>query len=852
MKPKWLRGPLAPSDSGVKGGAWNAVMSDAWLFAAGAAVVAMALRFAMQPLLGDTFPFVLAVPAIVLVALRHGAAPGILTTLICGAWVGVSGLHPGVAAADVDADIAIRLGGFVVSAVTVCLICGQFRGSMPRPTTGIDERSRPTTDSGLIRWLRAVVWGAALLPLAAFGAACWWGYHKAFSEADEAVLRANTVVTRHAENTFAAAVDVTMRVQQLVAIPDADLRAKAAEVNQRLRDIAIGRPAVLAISAWDETGHLLVSSRASPENSGVSIADRDYFRQLRSADVPLLVTELLQGRLAGRLLFNAATRRKAADGGFGGVIVVALDPGYFQDFYRSLAVEKPGFNSFSLFRADGAFLTRWPATAEGTTRVPQRSPLLLPARAGEKSGVLFMRSSFDTERRLISFQRVGDLPLYVTAGLSEAVILARWHRFVLLLSAILLPTTAILVYVASVALQKTRREQAVESELQDELHRRIQAEHALLQSQKLEALGQLTGGVAHDFNNLLAVVNNSIHVHKQLHPELANSSQLAAIARAVASGGKLTRQLLSFARKQAFRAELISLQEWLPDVGQLLRTTLGGEISLSLDVDADTAPINVDAVELELALINLAVNAKDAIEGGGSVEIKACNALPDASSASPRVVIRVADSGTGIGPEALGKVFEPFFTTKAPGKGSGLGLSQVYGLCIQAGGAAGIDSKPGAGTVVSMFFPAAAKEPREPPLAPQTFRQVLSGRVLMVEDNEDLADAQALLLKVVGLTVVRAVNADAALSMLQSQADAYDVVLSDIVMPGSLDGIQLAFRVRETMPHMPVILITGYASRLQQATAAGFPVLTKPVEPLELFAALERAIRGVAPAPAAA
>jgi two-component system NtrC family sensor kinase len=804
---------------------------NGWVFANVAAFIAMGARVSMQPLLGDQLPFIFAFPAIVLVASRHGAPQALLSSLLCAAWVALPFLPPRMPLANMP----LELGSFALSAVLTALICAQYRHSAERTSL-----SAGLSETALTRWLRAVVWGAALIPLTAFAAACWWGHQKAFEDDNVTVSRANGVVSQHATRALEMAQEVAARVQEFVALPDADLRTRQAEIHERLQDIATGLPAVYTITVIDRTGHSLASSRVYPVNEQIDLSDRDYFKHYQTPERGgLYVSELVTGRLSGQVAFNAVVPRRTAGNEFDGIIAVTLKPSHFQEFYGSLATEEPGLSSFSFFKADGALLTRWPAPSDDTTRVPERSPLLPPARAGQKSGVLYIQSSFDTEHRLISFQRLGDLPVYTTAALSEGAILAGWYRFVELLAAIILPTTAGLVYVSWLALQRTRRAQSVLHELQGEMQRRTQAELALIQSQKLEALGQLTGGVAHDFNNLLAIVSNNVHLLKLLHPEVGGGAQVAAIGRATASGVKLTRQLLSFARKHALKPEVISLQEWLPGVADLIRTTLGSRIQFTTFVDAETAPIEVDPAELELALINLVVNAKDAMPHGGSIRITASN-VDDGGAG--KVALRVADTGTGITPELLGKVFEPFFTTKAPGKGSGLGLSQVYGLCVQAGGTATAESELGKGTTISLLFEArtpTVKAQESQLHAPTT---AMSGCVLLVEDNDELAAAQESLLKSVGLRVDRARSADVAAAMAEMVDSPFDVVLSDIVMPGSMNGVQLAFRLRETKLDLPVILTTGYAGMVDEATAAGFVVLSKPTPPEELFAELARAL----------
>jgi two-component system NtrC family sensor kinase len=360
------------------------------------------------------------------------------------------------------------------------------------------------------------------------------------------------------------------------------------------------------------------------------------------------------------------------------------------------------------------------------------------------------------------------------------------------------------------------------------------AEKGMQESQKLETLAQLTGGVAHDFNNLLAIVSSSLHVHRHLHPESGEERHVQAMSRAVQSGTRLTRQLLSFSRRQALRPEVIALQTWLPAAEGLLRSTLGSRIVMEIEVDADVCPVSVDAAELELALINLLLNAKHAMPGGGRLRITARNegASEDGTT---MVVVAVEDSGVGIPADVLPRVFEPFFTTRMNEAGSGLGLSQVHGFCAQAGGRARLASVPGQGTTVEMMLPAEARESPQPSAQAVVDTQGLAGRVLLVEDNDDLAQSTVAILRAAGLEVTHQWSADAALAALLGGASLPDIVLSDIEMPGKLNGMDLAFRLRELWPRLPVVLITGYAKQLEDAVSGGLRVLPKPTPPQDLL-----------------
>jgi len=815
-----------------------------WLFALGVAVFGIGARILAQPLLDEALPFVFAFPATAFAAVMWGSGPGLLTGALCALAAASPLLLPNLAASQRPVEV----GAFVISAILICLIGGSFgrRPVVERETAPAGEGDTPLT-----LWLRAVLWGAFLVPAAIFALAAWWGYERSNQDARDAVAHASALALSHAEKTIAVAAQIAHRADEAAAGPDASVRELEGEVHQRLADIATGVPGVLNLNVWDAQGRPLAGSDNFPVDPRATVADRAYFVQHRTPGAAVGISAVLTGRQSGLELMNATIRRHSADGTFNGIVAVSLAPSYFRDYYRSLISQEPNLASFALVRTDGALLARWPPAPAGQREVAASSPILRRVRAGELAGSLVLPESGPREARLASFRRVGAYPLYVVAGVSDAGTLADWVRFVWLLAAVLAPTTAGLVYVSWVALKRTRREQAMSAQLREQIRRRANAERAMLETQKLETLAQLTAGVAHDFNNLLAIVSNSLHVHRRLHPDIGSERQIEAMSRAVQSGVRLTRQLLSFSRKQALRPETVRLQSWLPATESLVRGTLGRRIALEFSIDAETRPVVVDLAELELAIINTALNAQHAMPDGGTLRISARNADVVSGSARPMVVIRVEDNGCGIAPELLPKVFEPFFTTKESGSGSGLGLSQVAGLCAQAGGLATIESKPGQGTAVNLFLPAAvealatlADEPG--PSAP------LVGRVLLVEDNDDVATATETLLRTFGLEVVRTWSADAALEHLAQAPRLPDVVLSDISMPGSTDGIGLAFALRRQHPELPVLLTTGYAERLSEALAGGFRVLAKPATPQAIMHELRQLLNGHASAPPAA
>lgn len=394
----------------------------------------------------------------------------------------------------------------------------------------------------------------------------------------------------------------------------------------------------------------------------------------------------------------------------------------------------------------------------------------------------------------------------------------------------------------------------LERQVADAVERTRLAEQHAAQGQRVAAVGRLTAGVAHDFNNLLGVVSNSAHLI-QRHPAAAElQSPLAATQRAVQMGSQLTQHLLRFAGRQPVKRQQVRLALALPEMEQLLCSVLGSRVKVSVHVAPGTAAVHVDASELEMALIHLALNARDAMPNGGELRLRARDAnaddLADSPSLAPGryVLISVGDDGVGIAPELAAQAFEPFFTTKGLGQGSGLGLSQVHGFCTQAGGNARLDSTPGLGTTVMLLLPAAAGPP-DPAVAPapadadakaQVERHIAGARVLLVEDNQVLGDITAALLVAHGARVERADDAMQALRLVDG-GKVFDAVLSDVMMPGAMDGLALARRLRMLRPLLPVILITAFGQAVAGA-AAEFKVLTKPCPQDELLLALSEAI----------
>ncbi|MDB5420922.1 MAG: integral rane sensor hybrid histidine kinase [Brevundimonas sp.] len=407
--------------------------------------------------------------------------------------------------------------------------------------------------------------------------------------------------------------------------------------------------------------------------------------------------------------------------------------------------------------------------------------------------------------------------------------------------------------VAQNALRRANRElerraealSASHSLLEQQMAEREKVEEALRQSQKMEAIGRLTGGVAHDFNNLLMVASSGIELLERTEDPKRRAMLSEGVRQAVARGSALTRQLLAFSRSAPLKSEVLDLNERVTALRFLLERSLRENIQVIFELGPDLWAVEADPGELELALLNVAVNARDAMPGSGSLTIATRN-LAAENGDEEAVVIEITDTGTGMSEDLLLRVFEPFFTTKEVGRGTGLGLSQVYGFARSSGGEANIRSSQGVGTTISLRLPRSRKPlsatkagpspSGAPPMAPQDCR------LLLVEDDDAVAASVGHMLRDLGFTYVRAASAAQALTHLETRGG-FDIVFSDMIMPGAMDGLTLAKEIQRRYPELPVVLTTGYSQAAAQASIERYRLLNKPYGIHDLAQALAQALR---------
>jgi len=397
--------------------------------------------------------------------------------------------------------------------------------------------------------------------------------------------------------------------------------------------------------------------------------------------------------------------------------------------------------------------------------------------------------------------------------------------------------------------QRTAELESANRQLAAQIAERERIESALRQSQRLEAVGQLTSGVAHDFNNLLMVVLGNIRQMQKARLDPATERRLSMMAQAAERGAQLTAQMLAFSRRQKLEPQAVDLNETVQRMHDLLQSTMGGSVQVRTVLQPDLWPALIDPTQIELVILNLAINARDAMAVGGSLTVETANVTlgaPDRPEGPPPgdyVMVAVRDTGSGMTPEVLERVFEPFFTTKEVGRGSGLGLSQVFGVAKQSGGGVTIDTRPGEGALVRVYLPRS-----DCAVTASAVDRLLAGpepasdrTVLVVDDDSAVREVTAAMLEAQGYQVIEAGSGGAALEVLDRH-EAIDLLLVDFAMPG-MNGAEVAREVRARRSRMPVLFVTGYADTAALAGASDDCILRKPFDSGQLAAKLRMALQ---------
>ena len=697
----------------------------------------------------------------------------------------------------------------------------------------------------LLQWMMAA---SLALPIALFVFAATISYNSTLQTADREIERTLDVAHEHALKVFETIDRSLAELNEVVRdLPDDMIRSREGALHKRLKQLTDALPQLKSAWIFDANGKSLVNSLASPPPDQ-SFADRDYFYAHVDQSIGTYIGATLTPRLPyqGARFFGVSRRRSSDDGSFVGVIQASVLPEYFESFYARIGTDQGSF--FAMGRADGVLLAHFPRL-DRDFRLDPNGPVGRSIAAHSDHGMMTIAWPSDGIERRIGYRRVAEYPIYVSAGLETSAIRARWLATMSQHLVFGLPATALLFILLAFAFRRTQH-------LQLEAARRREAEEALKHSQRLEALGQLTGGVAHDFNNLLTVIRASVDLLNR--PQLSEERRqryMTAIAEAVARAAKLTSQLLAFARRQTLKPEVFDVGDRMRSLRDMLATLLGPAIEIVTQLPAEPCLVSADAGQFETAMINMATNARDAMQGKGRIVFTVCAAtsVPDTlvhlsgsqTLKNPGFVcVTVSDSGIGIPAAQLGRIFEPFFTTKPVGQGTGLGLSQVFGFARQSGGEVTVVSEVGRGSTFSLYLPRVPADLLPRSQAPTTAPAVAGSgmSVLVVEDNIELGNFAADGLTELGYSITLVDNATDALTELVGEPERFDVVFSDVVMPG-MTGLDLAQAICDRCISVPVVLTTGYSHALSQDGVAGFELVQKPYSIEELSRVLHRAAR---------
>jgi signal transduction histidine kinase/ActR/RegA family two-component response regulator len=681
---------------------------------------------------------------------------------------------------------------------------------------------------------------ALVVPAAVFGAAAWHNRIEVLSDAEQAVVRTDAILDEHARKVFETVNLTLMSADERVRNASWDAIASP-ETSAYLSQLKAPLEHVVSIWIADASGQVRAGSQ--PWDPHVSITDRDFFRAHIERDVGTYISAAFIGRATSTASFAVSRRRSTPDGRFDGTIHVALSPGYFAHVFQETAPPIP-YRAL-LVRLDGAVLAREPAR-----RVPDNisaSSAVMQGIAAQPEGGFFRRIFVSDGREwLYAHRKVANYPVHIGFGMETEVALRPWWRNVRAYGIIAGASASILLLLCWLVARALRAEQAALLRLSKAHEQRLQAEQRMAQMQKVESLGQLTGGIAHDFNNLLAAILGNLDlIGKRLPDDPRMRRQLDGALEGAKRGAALTQRLLAFARRQDLVPQTVDLPALVGGMTELLTRSLGPSIRITTTFPTDLPGVKADPNQLEMALLNLAVNARDAMPLGGSIVVSGkVERLADADAESvglaPGSYVRlsVSDTGMGMDAETLARATEPFFTTKGIGKGTGLGLSMIQGFAEQSGGVFRLASTPQGGTTAEIWLPQASEAAAKADSAAREQPKInRSCRILVVDDDPLVLAGTAGMLEDLGHEVIEASSGEQAVEVVERDA-AIELVVTDLSMPG-MSGLELARYIREHRRNLPVILASGHMD-LHGTAGHDLPRLAKPFRQDDLAGLIAR------------
>jgi signal transduction histidine kinase len=696
---------------------------------------------------------------------------------------------------------------------------------------------------------------AAMVLFLVAGAACYelhTSRNALIADTERQIARLDMLFAEQTGRTVEAVDLLVMGAQEALQARQPHLDGLDETLRRRLRHV----PQVAALLVVDRTGQAIVSTdpaRAFTPPPVVRALLERYRMDPRAG--PLISPPFR----VGEDRWNALLARPAvaSDGTLTGMTVGSINLDYFEDFYRTVELNENGV--ITLHLRDGTVLARSPHMDKLIGASFGNLPPFTDVLAHATAGTLVMDSPLDGTVRITAIRALNAFPLAVIVSLEQRRVLADWwdEAWALIVLSLLLGGAVVLLLLAL-----SRRSRLVErlldqthaahgmaeqakDRLQQQLAEREHAEGAVRQAQRIEAIGQLTGGVAHDFNNLLTVVLGNVDILQRRSAAGGGlSERLTAIRAAAERGATLTGHLLAFARRQPLMPKAIDLNATILGMRDLLDSVLGTPVRMDFRPADDLWLAMADQSQIELVILNLVINARDAMPKGGTVTIETFNhrlmetSGADGPAAGDYVAITIKDTGIGISPEILGRVFEPFFTTKPPGAGSGLGLSQVFGTARQSGGGVRIESEVGRGTVVTVDLPRAAARPVRLPAGRRDMQlNVTRATILLVDDDNRSRAVTAAMLQELGYIVRDVEGGEAALRVLAYDAS-IDILLTRVAMPG-MGGGHLATLAKARRANLPIVFVSGYADQIEDTGPLDGRLIREPLRSDMLYRTIE-------------
>ena len=661
-----------------------------------------------------------------------------------------------------------------------------------------------------------------VMPLVLFAGASWLAHGEVQQQAEERMARTLDLLYINVRATFETEYLVASNVTEVIdEYSNADIRKNEQKVHVALERLIDPLPQVENVWVLDEDGKPLVTAKVYPAPVGVDYADRAYFIAHRDGNMQRYVSEVLRGKVRGTEFFQYSERRQKPGGSFNGVIAVSISPSYFTAQFSRASSDKD-FTA-SIIRADGEILARFPAGGPGRLG-PETGFMRTTAVEPDQGRYVVDAGAIDGIARIFVYRKLPGVPIYVVHGVTTASIRSAWFSRMASHLIFGVPATLGLFLLAVLASRRARQEGAALASLREEKQRRETAEESLRQSQKMNAIGQLTAGIAHDFNNLLTGIGGAVEmVGRRVPQPSAEVTRFLDLARSgVSRAATLTQRLLAFSRQQPLQIEAVDANKLVSGMSELLRRTLGEKVQVETVLAGGLWRARADAAQLEGAVLNLAINGRDAMPAGGTLTIETANAHLDDAYARANaevtpgqyVLVAVSDTGSGMDPEVIARAFEPFFTTKQRGQGTGLGLSMTFGYVKQIGGHLKIYSEIGRGTTVKVYLPRALAEGTAAAEATPEHATAIAGSgpvVLVVEDDPVVREFAISACREIGCTVYYAENGAQALAQLEAHDDIV-LLFTDVGLPGDMNGRQLAALATDRWPALKVLFTTGYTA----------------------------------------